>query len=113
MLNSVFDKHPLLVGAAGVGAAMGAATMWNQKSDGKPVTAEKYRPGDDYKDNVSLATDIVKELSMAGVHSSFHDIKTLLTFVFSAASGKPVDDREMMVLYRLGLGVVDITLTAL
>ncbi|EGP87976.1 unnamed protein product [Zymoseptoria tritici ST99CH_1A5] len=90
-------EHPLFAGAAGLGAIAAAASLWSQKPPSPEVsTTEKYRPGDDYTDNAHLAVDVVKELRKAGVHSTFHDIKTLLTFAFTAATHQPVDDRELM-----------------
>lgn len=98
-LNSMLQHQSLLLGAAGVTAVVGAAALAGNKNPtaDETMSTEKYKPGDDYKDNTSFAIDIVKELSKSGVRTTFADVKTLLSFVFEAASGKPVDDKEMMV----------------
>ncbi|GIZ44782.1 hypothetical protein CKM354_000797100 [Cercospora kikuchii] len=96
--NSMLKHKSLLLGAAGVTAMVGAAALAGNKKPtaDETMSTEKYKPGDDYKDTTSFAIDIVKELSKSGVSITFADVKTLLSFVFEAASGKPVDDKEMM-----------------
>ena len=83
-------------GAVAGATALGMLLLWAARSSNQPK-ADDVELDDKLQNNTFLAATLVKDLTKVGVKISVKDVRTLLQFVFIAGSGRPVDDRELMV----------------
>ena len=91
------DHHQLTsYGVVAGAAAFGTLLLWAARSQrqSKEDTVELDQK---LQNNTFLAATLVKDLAKVGVKVSVTDIRTLLQFAFIAGSGRPVNDREMLV----------------